>query len=138
MDINDIMIRLRNGDTMDEIAKDLTDALNEASREFQKEQQQKAEEGRKHKKLLDVCAAIDAVAQEFYNHCGVPDDQLVIMPEELDEIFKTCNELIPALAKLRELFNPVEEKTKPKVEKINRSTDEFSAAIDEFLDKFVR
>jgi len=138
MDINDIMIRLRNGDTMDEIAKDLTDALNEAGREFQKEQQQKAEEGRKFKKLLDACAALDEVAKEFYNHCGIPNDKLILMPEELDEIFKTCNELIPALAKLRELFNPVEEKPKPKVEKINCNTDEFSAAIDEFLDKFVR
>ena len=57
----DLLVRLQNGETMDDIAKDLSAALNAANKEYeiQKEKQKREEEEMWHKKEEEVQKKID-------------------------------------------------------------------------------
>ena len=61
--VEDILARLHNGENVDVIAQEMTDALNEANDQFQKEEEAKAAEA-KHKetqKLADLQTILDAM-----------------------------------------------------------------------------
>lgn len=62
--VEDILARLQNGENADDIAKEMTDALNDANDQFQKEEEAKkaaaeAAKGKELQKLADLQTIID-------------------------------------------------------------------------------
>ena len=87
----DLIARLQNGDTVDQIAEEMTKALNDAKAEYEAETKRKEEEKAKEDAIYD--AKIDAAAAILDGFC----DYLVAAGE--DELLKdvgavTENELI--------------------------------------------
>lgn len=64
--VEDILARLHNGEDVDAIAKEMTDALNDANDQFQKEEEEKAKaaaeaKGKELQKLADLQSILDAM-----------------------------------------------------------------------------
>lgn len=134
MDINDILAQLRQGTDIDDIAKQMTEALNTASRRYQEELE--AEKAKREAELNESLKRADAaqiaiLLNKFEKNYYAEFAQDDFTADDLIRIFDCC-------AMVLRNFQKVEEVVKPRVEKTGVTTDEFSAAIDEFLDKFVR
>ena len=57
--VEDILARLHNGEDVDAIAQEMTDALNDANDQFQKEEE--AKKGKELQKLADLQSILDAM-----------------------------------------------------------------------------
>lgn len=77
-DEKDLLARLQNGETMDDIAKELTAALNAANKEYeiQKEKQKKEEEEMWRKKEQEVQKKIDleSIIDDFIDWAQIYDE----------------------------------------------------------------
>ena len=135
MTVEDILAQLREGDNIDDIAKDMTTALNEAKRRYEKEQaeakaKREAELAATLKRAdaAQICTLIDKFVKKYYSDVPQNDpisaDDFIAIVDSVAEIFRT--------------FQKVEEKVSPVVEKAKNCGDEFNDAIEDFLNKFVR
>lgn len=134
METVDILAQLRQGKNIDDIAKQMTEALNEASRRYQEELE--AEKAKREAELNESLKRADAaqiavLLNKFEKNYYAEFAQDDFTADDLIKIFDCC-------ATVLRNFQKVEEVVKPRVEKAKNCGDEFSAAIDEFLDKFVR
>lgn len=131
MTVEDILAQLREGDSIDDIAKDMTTALNEAKRRYEKEQ---AEEKAKREAELaatmkradaaQICTLIDKFVKTYYSDIPSGDslgaDDFITICDSIAEMFRTF------------------QKVSPVVEKAKNCGDDFNDAIEDFLNKFVR
>ena len=142
-DKSEILARLQNGDSMDEIAKEMSDALNAAQADYESAKQADAEAERvMNAKRAAVDMMLDAIS-DFLVAAGEGD--LIIELREIDtdnviELLDGTIEMTKSLEKLRELQFPLTELHRaatinPKVHKI-AVDDNASAAIDSFLKNF--
>ena len=134
MDINDILAQLRQGTDIDDIAKNMTNALNEANRKYQEElEAEKAKreaelnESLKRADATQIAVLLNKFAKNYYS--DLPQEDFTA--DDLIKIYDCC-------ATVLRNFQKVEEVVRPRVEKAAVATDDFTAAIDDFLDKFVR
>lgn len=135
MTVEDILAQLREGDSIDDIAKDMTTALNEAKRRYEKEQ---AEEKAKREAELaatakradaaQICTLIDKFVKTYYGDIPSGD------PISADDFITICD----SIAEMFKTFQKVEKKVNPVVEKAKSCGDDFNDAIEDFLNKFVR
>ncbi len=75
--VEDILARLHNGEDVDAIAKEMTDALNDANDQFQKEEEAKAAEAhvKEVQKLQDLQEIIDLMHDFCINYyCETNED----------------------------------------------------------------
>ena len=126
MDSNEILARLREGENIDSIAKELTEALNAAKRDYEEEQasaKRKAEN--KRRDAQQICDVINAFVENYYgdvpNNDPMAADDLIALVDGIADVFRS--------------FKKVEEKVSPVVKK---TKDDFDDAIEDFLNKFVR
>lgn len=134
MDINDILAQLRQGTDIDDIAKQMTEALNTASRRYQEElEAEKAKreaelnESLKRADAAQIAVLLNKFEKNYYSEFAQDD----FTADDLIKIFDCC-------ATVLRNFQKVEEVVRPRVEKAKSCGDEFNDAIEDFLDKFVR
>ena len=132
MDVVDIMNRLRTGDSIDDIAREMTDALNEAQKEYEAEVA--AEKARQMKELEDslkcsdaaqICVLLDKFIKKYYPEV----ESREITTEEFIDVCDAVATLFGAAKKIEQKIAPVVEKAE---------SGEFNDAIEDFLNKFVR
>ena len=129
MDSNDILARLRQGEDIDSIAKEITAALNAANNAYEKERADaKRREEEKRADAQELCHLLNAFVEEYYDDIPAGDP---LSPDDLIA-------LVDGIADLFRSFQKVESKVNPVVTKVKESKDDFTAAIDDVLDKFVR
>ena len=146
--MNDLLTKLQEGVSVDDLAAELTKALNEANNQFQKAEQEKNRaRDRKVTALREVFAAFDEVLA-CYAMDGVSDnidiEQLEDLVDELDNLIQKTNELEEFLRKgpfgdslkdeLMKYQAPVKVHSLPSRKKESAEKD----PIEEFLNKFVR
>lgn len=145
---DDLLTQLEKGVSVDDLAAELTKALNDANNQFQKAEQEK-NKVREHKitALHEVLAAVDELLA-CYGLDGVSDDvdteDLGELVDELDSLIQKTNELNEVLRKspfgdsLEEYKParkvPVKIHSLPNWKKESVEKD----PIEEFLNKFVR
>ena len=150
--MNDLLTKLQEGVSVDDLAAELTKALNEANNQFQKAEQEK-NRARDHKitAIREVLAAVDELLA-CYGLDGVSDDvdadDLRELVDELDSLIQKTNELNELLRKspfgdsleehkpARKV--PVKLAWKDKNGKENYINTRQDDPIEEFLNKFVR
>lgn len=95
---NDLLARLANGESADALAKEFTDALNAAQKEY--ETKSKDEE-----KLADFSVAVDAMLGYFKK--WYPDltdwDQVVADEADLKDMIEGVESLVELVVSVREL-----------------------------------
>lgn len=128
--MQDIMARLQKGESVEDIAAQMTKDINAANAKFQKEQEKNAKLEPKRKA---VRVALDAVADMF--EVCFEDSNIAADLRELDE-----NDLVDEIEKelpLIKMLASMGDNTNPKPRAKN---DGKSAAdpIEDFLNKFVR
>ena len=146
--VNDLLSQLQEGVSMDDLAAQLTKALNDANNEFQKAEREKHQmRERKITAMREVLAAIDELLA-CYGLDSVSDDvdtdDLGELVDELDSLIQKTNELNEFLRKSPfgdslEEYKParkasVKLHSLPDWKKDNREKD----PIEAFLDRFVR
>jgi hypothetical protein len=96
---NEILTRLQNGENVDAIAQELTDALNAAQDEFQKKEEADAKQ---QLKINDMQKILDAIYNFCYTHYCEDEEDVEI----LDEIFEenTAESLIKQLEDVSAMF----------------------------------
>lgn len=112
--MEDILKRLMNGESADAIAKEFTDALNNAMQEMEA---QKEAEHQKEQKLMDTQNLIDVVIdyiKKYYPEVVVDVKSFDLSAEELiealDESLPKVVELNKAVVELDKLLTPVAKK----------------------------
>lgn len=132
MRVEDILAQLREGDSIDDIAKDMTTALNEAKRRYETEQaeakaKREAELAATMKRAdaAQICTLIDKFIKTYYGDIPSGD-----APLGADDFIAVCDSIA-------EMFRAFQ-KVSPVVEKAKSCGDEFNDAIEDFLNKFVR
>lgn len=102
-DEKDLLARLQNGETMDDIAKDLSAALNAANKEYeiQKEKQKKEEEEMWRKKEQEVQKKIDleSIIDDFIDWAQIYDECPLIVKELKTMSGEEMLEAIPVVEK---------------------------------------
>lgn len=126
--MQDIMTRLQKGESVEDIAAQMTKDINAANAEFQKEQEKRAKLAPKRKA---VRAALDAVADMF--EVCFEDSNIAADLRELDE-----TDLVDEIERelpLIKMLATMGDNPKPRAK-----DDKKSAAdpIEDFLNKFVR
>ena len=111
MNFEEIMARLKNGESMDTIAKEVEDTLNRANAEFQEQTKKNAKDAR-----LNELAAIIADAATEYMNLSCPDMEFKVTASEMRE---TLDEMLPLLDMLKDFTVkvtsiPVKKTTKTK------------------------
>lgn len=116
---NDLLARLANGESADALAKEFTDALNAAQKEY--ETKSKDEE-----KLADFSVAVDAMLTYLKKwHPDLADwDQVIADEGELKDMLEGIESLIELAVSMRELSRMMPETSlKPNVSpKLNADT----------------
>jgi hypothetical protein len=144
---NDVLARLRNGESMDTIGQSIADVLNEAQEAYKAEQEvaKKAQADAKlaqAKRLLaeDLIDLIqeygDLVAPEAANMLDeVDDDDIDAMVEALDQMFQMMTAMVQLKANLESLDKlPMPKaQTKSKITPAGKLTN----SDDEVLAKFI-
>lgn len=135
MDTKDLVARLQKGESIDDLAKEMTEALNAAKREHDR---LVAEEAAKREAELaatmkradaaQICTLIDKFLKTYYG--DIPQDG----PLSTDDFI----EVVDSIADMFRTFQKVECKVSPIVEKAKNCGDDFDSAIEDFLNKFVR
>ena len=146
----DILVRLQNGDTVDEIAAEMADALNEAEAEKKALDAELAAKEKEETRVLEakrvaVNDMLDAVC-DYLVASGEGDlikDLNDIETDKVIEMLDGSIEMAKSLEKLKDLQFPLRELHKaatisPKVHKIVVDADKASAdeVIGDFLKKF--
>lgn len=146
---DDILKALRQGASIDQLAAEITNNLNAANEAYEKEQaaaeaerkRKAAEEQAKREAELNESLRNSDIAQiavllnkyivKYHNNFGYPKETEVFRASDLRAMFNSL-----------ETFSAAVHAVQPEVKKAKSSLEEFtgdfSAAIDDFLDKFVR
>ena len=126
--MEDIMARLQKGESVEDIAAQMTKDINAANAEFQKEQEKRAKLAPKRKA---VRAALDAVADMFEVCFG--DSNIAAELREIDET-DVVNEIERELPLIKMLAT-MGDNPKPRAKDDRKSAAD---PIEDFLNKFVR
>lgn len=112
IDKNDFAARLRAGEDPDTIAKEMTDALNDAIEEVEAEKC-------KDEKLEQACVLLNEWVHEKYGEKTLPDFDADMFKKSIEATVETVNRFV-------------------NLEKNIRSKkDDVDSIIEDFLDKFV-
>lgn len=125
MNYNDIVTRLKNGETMEAIAQEMEDALNKANAEFQANQEKENKEA----KLNELAETIAAAATEYLRLVRPNMVKEDITGAELRE---ALDEMLPLLDLFGDLKVSIKTKTIPTTSKREGS----KTAEDVFADFF--
>ena len=148
----EIFTKLQNGETVEDIAAELTKCINEANQKFKAEQEAKR---KATAEAADKAAALqekrDALEDFFDSVISVltawnADEEIInafeeITEEDLDDIIKTVDEALPFITKYIELNKALQNIKKPEAEcKRGKAPvgDKGYDPVIEFLDTFVR
>ena len=85
-DMNDILERLRNGQSVDAIASELTDAINKANSTYQAELAAKAAAEKQKAEAIDICC--DSIADYVMHYLETAHPDLLKEIVEIDEDFE--------------------------------------------------
>ena len=144
-DEKDLLARLQNGETMDDIAKELTAALNAANKEYeiQKEKQKREEEEMWRKKEQEVQKKIDLenIIDDFIDWAQIYDECPLIVKELKTMSGEEMLEAIPVVEKAVKVRKDMEnwfatfkmpdvKATKPAAKAANKSADDI---VETFL-----
>ena len=104
-DVNEILARLQNGETMDDIAADISKALTAAEQKFQKEKEKKIAEAaalEKEAKLNDLAETILLALDEYMSikYPEVMDGEGL----EVAEFRELVDNLLDSIVKMKEVF----------------------------------
>lgn len=110
MNYNDIVTRLKNGETMEAIAQEMEDALNKANAEFKADQEKENKEA----KLNELAETIAAAATEYLRLVRPNMVKEDITGAELRE---SLDEMLPLLDLFGDLKVSIKTKTVPTTSK---------------------
>ncbi len=137
MTTNDILTRLRNGESMDAIGQSIADMLNEAQNAYIAEQEtakaeQAAQEMAQAKRNL-ACELIDLIQE--YGELVTPDAANMlddINDEDIDAMVDTLDQMFNMMVALNKLKHDLEKATPTKVVTKRAKSD------DEVLSNFIK
>ena len=130
--VNDLMERLRNGETIENIGNEFAALMTEASKQYAEEQEaERAAKAKREKEaaLQDVYAQELADAFNTYVNFVAPD----LLAESGTFGAAEVKETLDGILNLASAFVPMKDKVKVKVKKLDQSADEVLA---DFLNKF--
>ena len=130
--MSDILARLQKGESVEDIAKEMTDAINEANRQYTEEKNTSIQ--KKREAMAAVFAAIDNLAAV----CGAPEFKVgsTVPDEEIDGLIDTFEKTLRSIQGLRSLLAELEEpQAKPRVTENKTCAKD---PIEEFLNKYIR
>ena len=142
----DLLTRLQNGETMDDIAKELNAALNAANKEYeiQKEKQKREEEEMWRKKEEEVQKKIDleSIIDDFIDWAQIYDECPRIVKYLKDMSAEEMLEAIPVVenaVKVREDMEKWLASFTVPAAKVARSTKKYpNTKVDDILDSFMK
>ena len=142
----DLLVRLQNGETMDDIAKELTAALNAANKEYeiQKEKQKREEEEMWRKKEEEVQKKIDLanIMDDFmdwaqiYGECPVIVKYLKHMSAE--EMLEAIPVVEKAVKVREDMENWLASFTVPAAKVARSSKKDIDKKADDILETFMK
>lgn len=107
MNVDEILARLQNGETMDDIAADISQALTAAEQKFQEEKEKKIAEAaalEKEAKLNDLAETILLAIEEYVSvKCPEAIDAEGV-DMEVAEFREVLDEFLDTMVKMKELF----------------------------------
>lgn len=141
--VNELAARLRNGESIDDIANELTAALNEATAIIEEEKAAKKKAYLDREAQLDSLA--DIIVDSFNNYLIVAEPSLkdlVASGEVSRELFReTLDAALPMLITMAQLDKEKEKNKKTMEIKLKMPTTEVDKALDEatkVLDNWIK
>lgn len=137
--VNEIAARLANGENIDDIARELTDALNAASDQYEKS---KAAAAKSNKKKEDMQAILDLMHDFFIDYyCDTNEDIDVVNEAFTDLNADTAIEMIESIGSMAKQMNELEAmlghiKPFPKVVKVKGAPT--GSNTDEIINQFLK
>ena len=138
--MNDILARLQNGENVEDVASQLTKAINDANELFKKEEEAKRKKAAE-KDNLDKLSAAKGLQNAFYAMASVykvgPEILEAINDIDPEETVSIFDETIPILLEYKKFMSNVNS-MKSKKTSSNVKMSKTADPIEDFLNKFVR
>lgn len=136
-----VLTQLREGRDYEEIMKEISDVLNEASKEFDAEQQKSSERQNKIDDMQDILDLVHDYCINYYGTSNKKIDQIhnVFDSEDAEkcvDFIDSCLEISNSLTDLSGLLNLGNSKTKDNIE-VTIDTTDFDKTFSNFL-KFLK
>lgn len=142
----DILARLQNGDTIEDIAKEMTDALNDADQAFQEAEAKRLEEENRTSEQKRVraakSAAVDMMLDAVCDYLvAAGEDELLneiheVNTEKVIDLLDGTIEMTKSLEKLKGLQFPLMGVNYPTVKKVVTDKDTADQVLTAFLKEF--
>ena len=125
-----IIDRLHGGESIEDIAKDLTDMLNQANKAYEDEVAQMAKDARMDD-ALDLAEMMNHYAQTYCDNFGM-GDAVVFTAEDVDALFQSLAELMKSVRSLSTLLSSPASQEKKDSKSKSKELD-VDKAIEDFL-----
>lgn len=142
----EILARLQNGDTIEDIAKEMTDALNDADQAFQEAEAKRLEEENRTSEQKRVraakSAAVDMMLDAVCDYLvAAGEDELLneiheVNTEKVIDLLDGTIEMTKSLEKLKGLQFPLMGVNYPTVKKVVTDKDTADQVLTAFLKEF--
>ena len=129
-----ILTRLQNGESVEDIAKELTDVLNKANHKYEdtKREAEKAKQKREASKRSELKALAQMAGKWYNDYIATSEEEKVAFGEALQEA--DIEEVIGLFEGIHEIIVPllsaIDPPTKKKEKKVQKNTDD---VINTFL-----
>ena len=135
---NEIIGRLQKGESIENIAQEFSDIINQANVQYEIDQKAKEEKKAVKQKKITALKNFAEATAEVCRVWGLQKEANVIIKEittqDIEEMVDEVDETLPLVSQYLSMFKPLMEfKIKPK-----EKEDTADKAIDNFLNMFVR
>lgn len=135
----DILARLQAGESIDDIANEMTKILNSAKIAYQEEEKKKKEEEEKRKKEAKIQEAVEELVNALTNYVNLVDPTLfnklgidleqISMEDLINDFHKSMNEVLGMFSGFAAM-KPMFEKTK--------STTPMGKSVDDIIEDWIK
>lgn len=133
-----ILAQLRSGLNADDVANELSKALNDANKAYTDECAKQVKKAQ-HDDAEIIAQLLEAYARNYYNGFGISTKERIFSAEEIDELFKALHELNGVMSTFLEWLPKEKKNATPGEQKSikcgNITKDEASRIIQEFLNE---
>ena len=138
--MNDIYVRLANGENIDDIGNEIAAMMNEAVAKHEAEQEAArvaAAEADKAQAKRELIEELVEIVQELAILEGMDPDELQVTEEDMDQMVAAFNEMFGAMCELKKVFAELDT-DKVRAPKAHKAVIKVKPSDDQILADFIK
>ena len=134
-DYDEILSKLRDGDSVEDLGNEFAAMLNKANAQFQKEEEENAKKAANKNKINDTAAVLEGIIQYLFDY--YPSIGARLMPENEYDLDELAQDVVYALDAYEGLIVSLQGFLKTSVEPKERKVRGGNGSFEDLLKQFI-